>query len=109
MTDPRPDDPTPGPSLRVSNEFALVELSIDEEANGTRLRITSARTGRSAALDPMALEVLTWLPVEEIIRHLKTPFGPEESDLTPAGFLARREEERRPDRGEDGPVLPGRT
>ncbi len=113
MTDPTSNAPTPGSGLRISNEFALIELSVDEAANGSRLRISSGRTGRSALLDPMALEVLTWLPVSEIIKHLSTPFGPEEADLTPAGFLAAREAEGEP-RGtaggpEDGPAVPGRA
>jgi hypothetical protein len=67
--------------MRLNNEFALVELETDYSANGVRLKITSTRTGRVAYLDPLQLEVLTWLPVEEYIHYLETPFGPEEEDL----------------------------
>jgi hypothetical protein len=62
---------------KLSNEFALVSLEIDTSANGSRLRITSTKTGRSRSLDPLMLEVLTWLPIEHFIAALATPFGPE--------------------------------
>jgi hypothetical protein len=64
-------------SMRLNNEFALVELTVDHHANGERLRITSMRTGFSRSLDPLMLEVLTWLPIEHLIAALDTPFGPE--------------------------------
>jgi hypothetical protein len=69
-----------GPIARLNNEFALVELEADHSANGVRLKIRSVRTGRVAYLDPLQLEVLTWLPVEEYVRHLETPFGPDEDE-----------------------------
>ncbi len=64
-------------TLRLNNEFALVELDVDRSANGVRLKIHSVRTGRTAYLDPLQLEVLTWLPVEAYISQLQTPFGPD--------------------------------
>lgn len=69
-----------GPIARLNNEFALVELEADHSANGVRLKIKSVRTGRVAYLDPLQLEVLTWLPVEEYVRHLETPFGPDKQE-----------------------------
>lgn len=63
--------------IKLNNEFALVRLEVDKTANGERLRIVSSRTGRSRSLDPLMLEVLTWLPVEHFISALSTPFGPE--------------------------------
>lgn len=67
--------------LRLNNEFALVELEPDYSANGVRLKIRSVRTGRVAYLDPLQLEVLTWMPIDEYLHCLETPFGPEEEDL----------------------------
>lgn len=63
--------------IRLNNEFALVWLEIDRTANGERLKIVSARTGQSCLLDPLMLEVLTWLPHQCFIDALATPFGPE--------------------------------
>lgn len=62
---------------RLNNEFALVHVEVDRRPNGQRLRITSTRTGRSRTLDPLMLEVLTWLPLEHFLDALETPFGPE--------------------------------
>jgi len=64
-------------TIRLNNEFALVELEVDTTANGKRLKISSLKTGRSCTLDPLMLEVLTWLPKETFIDALATPYGPE--------------------------------
>ncbi|WP_354698858.1 hypothetical protein DSM112329_04556 [Paraconexibacter sp. AEG42_29] len=46
----------------VSGEFASVQVSIDTEGNGPRLRIEDLRTGHVGYLDPLELETLAWLP-----------------------------------------------
>jgi hypothetical protein len=46
----------------VSSEFAAVELSIDYDGNGPRLRIHDLKTGHVGFLDALELETLAWLP-----------------------------------------------
>lgn len=60
------------------NEFARVLIEYDDSANGCRLRIQSLRTGRTAHLDPLQLESLTWLTDQEFAKLLSDPFGPAE-------------------------------
>ena len=43
----------------LMNEFAAVEVEMDESANGPRLRITDLRQGFEIYLDPLELESLT--------------------------------------------------
>jgi hypothetical protein len=45
-------------SLRLGNEYATVEVSLDETARGPRVRIFSVRDGLEAVLDPVALTLL---------------------------------------------------
>ena len=47
--------------MRLENEFASVEVSLDTDANGTRLKIVDLRTGHVGFLDPFELETLAWL------------------------------------------------
>ncbi|MDN5914025.1 MAG: hypothetical protein L0I76_02720 [Pseudonocardia sp.] len=56
----------------VGNEFAEVAVSIDEEANGPRLRIEDLRSGRVRFLDPLELETLVHLP-EGTLQSLLDP------------------------------------
>ena len=46
----------------IKNEFAAVEVEVDEEANGPRLKIKDLETGKTIYLDPLELENLTWVP-----------------------------------------------
>lgn len=50
-----------GPVLRLGNEFGTVAVSVDEQANGPRLRIEDLRSGRVIHLDPLEVASLTWL------------------------------------------------
>jgi len=50
-----------GAVLRLGNEFGTVAVSVDEQANGPRLRIEDLRSGRVIHLDPLELASLTWL------------------------------------------------
>lgn len=46
----------------LSSEFASVEVSIDQQGNGPRLKVVDLRTGQVGFLDPLELETLAWLP-----------------------------------------------
>ncbi|MET0188939.1 MAG: hypothetical protein ABW212_08085 [Pseudonocardia sediminis] len=46
----------------VGNEFAEVAVSVDDDANSPRLRITDLRSGRVRFLDALELETLVHLP-----------------------------------------------
>lgn len=48
--------------MELANEFAAVALSLDQDANGPRLRVEDLRTGQVGYLDPLELETLAWLP-----------------------------------------------
>ncbi|WP_297661147.1 hypothetical protein [Pseudonocardia sp.] len=67
-----------GEVLVLGNEFARVVVTHDTSANGSRLMIRSARTGRTVYLDPLQVESLTWLADEDYARLLSDPFGPAE-------------------------------
>ena len=47
-------------TLRLANEFAVVEIARDDRGNGPRLKIRDTRSGRSVILDPLELAALTW-------------------------------------------------
>jgi hypothetical protein len=46
----------------VGSEFAEVTVAVDSTANGPRLRLQDARTGRVRYLDALELETIVWLP-----------------------------------------------
>ena len=46
----------------LKNEFATVEVTRDDTANGSRLLIKDLQTGRQVYLDPLELEALTRAP-----------------------------------------------
>jgi 2-(1,2-epoxy-1,2-dihydrophenyl)acetyl-CoA isomerase len=56
----------------LKSEFAAVEVDVDEEANGPRLRIEDLKTGRVGYLDALELETLAWLP-ERALHPLLDP------------------------------------
>ena len=47
--------------MRLENEFASVDVELDLDANGPRLKIVDLRTGHVGYLDPFELETLAWL------------------------------------------------
>lgn len=59
-------------SVVVTNEFASVEIWVDEHANGPLAWVTDRRSGVSRRIDPLALEGLVWAP-EHIIASLADP------------------------------------
>lgn len=46
--------------LSVENEFANVEVSLDRQGNGPRLKVVDRKTGGAAFLDALQLESLVW-------------------------------------------------
>ena len=64
--------------IEIANEFAAVTVTRVETRNGVRLRIESARSGRSIDLDPLELESLTWQSHDVFTGFLAEPFGPED-------------------------------
>jgi hypothetical protein len=70
--------PAPGEEIEVSNEFAIVSVRKVLTRNGARLEIHSPRLGHKIRLDALALESLTWQPMETFTKFLETPFGPHE-------------------------------
>lgn len=46
----------------IKNEFAAVEVEVDHQANGPRLRVEDLETGKTTYLDPLELENLAWVP-----------------------------------------------
>ena len=64
--------------MAIANEFATVTVTRVETRNGVRLRIESARSGRSIDLDPLELESLTWQSHDVFTEFLAEPFGPED-------------------------------
>ena len=48
------------------NEFASVEIEVDQAANGPRLRVRDLLTGRCIFLDPMELSALTRVRHEDL-------------------------------------------
>ena len=48
--------------MELTSEFASVQVSLDDDGNGPRLRIEDLKTGQVGFLDPLELETLAWLP-----------------------------------------------
>ncbi|MGH3200831.1 MAG: hypothetical protein ACRDP5_02050 [Streptosporangiaceae bacterium] len=59
-------------SVIVTNEFASVEVRIEQHANGPVAWVTDRRSGVSRRVDPLVLEGLVWAP-EHIIASLADP------------------------------------
>lgn len=62
--------------IEITNEFASVVVQKVPTRNGARLEIFSPRLGHKIRLDAVALESLTWQPIETFSKFLATPFGP---------------------------------
>jgi hypothetical protein len=54
-------------SLRLTSEFAVVEIERDDRGNGPRLLIRDARSGKSIYLDPLELWALAWARHEDLL------------------------------------------
>jgi hypothetical protein len=60
--------------LQIASEFASVEVRVDNEGNGPRLRVEDLRTGRVGYLDALELETLAWLPEGALHKLLDPSF-----------------------------------
>lgn len=58
--------------LRISNEFASIEIRLESSANGAIALFTDRRTGASRQVDVLALEGLVWAP-DAILAALADP------------------------------------
>jgi len=54
-------------TIRLTNEFAAVEVDRDDQGNGPRLMIRDLQTGREIFLDPLELAALSWTRHEELL------------------------------------------
>lgn len=53
-------------SVRIRNEFAVVDITVRRDTWGERLEITDAETGTAITLDALELEALTRLVHPEL-------------------------------------------
>jgi hypothetical protein len=53
--------------LRLTSEFAVVEIERDDRGNGPRLLIRDARSGKCIYLDPLELWALAWARHEDLL------------------------------------------
>lgn len=76
-------------SISIGNEFAEVRLARVTTRNGSRLLISSPRTGQWITLCPLAVEALTWQNTATFSAMVGNPGGPllddEPGDLDEAG------------------------
>jgi ketosteroid isomerase-like protein len=73
----------------VKSEFAAVEVDVDQEANGPRLRIEDVKTGHVGYLDALELETLAWLP-EGALHPLLDPSALRYRDEPPIEELVKQ-------------------
>ena len=53
--------------IRLTSEFAAVEIALDDAGNGPRLMIRDLLTGQEIYLDPLELAALAWIRHEELL------------------------------------------
>ena len=59
-------------SVVVTNEFASVEIRIEQNSNGPTAWVTDRKSGVTRKIDPLALEGLVWAP-DSLIESLADP------------------------------------
>lgn len=64
------------PVIKLGNEFAEVQIRKVRTRNGSRLLITSPKSGHSIALCPLELEALTWQSSDSLSLLVNNPYGP---------------------------------
>lgn len=65
-----------GPEVRLSNEFADVDVAPVETSDGPRLEIVSTKLGYDVRLAPGDLDWVTRQDVDAFTEMLEDPFGP---------------------------------
>lgn len=63
-------------TVRITNEFADVIVSVVTTGKGERLQISAPRRGSQVLLDAIELEALTWQPPATFSRMLEASTGP---------------------------------
>jgi len=74
-----PEDPIAarvGDPIVIANEFSATQIYRIETRNGTRLLITSPRTGRWITLDALEVEALTWQNTATLEAMISNPNAP---------------------------------
>lgn len=66
--------------IELGNEFAEVQVRKVQTRNGSRLLISSPKSGHYITLCPLELEALTWQDQNSMSRLITNPYGPMESD-----------------------------
>jgi hypothetical protein len=56
--------------LVAESEFASIEVALDTQANGPRVRIVDLRTGVERSLDPLVLESIVWASEHQLAELL---------------------------------------
>lgn len=56
--------------MRLTSEFAAVEIERDDSGNGPRLMIRDAHSGKCIYLDPLELLSLAWARHEDLLPFL---------------------------------------
>jgi hypothetical protein len=74
--------------IALSNEFATAIVSIDNSANGVRLRVEDPTTGAAIFLDPYELQSLAYLTVRDIEEFMRPSFQERETidEMPTEGF-----------------------
>ncbi len=54
-------------TMRLTSEFAAVEVERDDSGNGPRLMIRDLQNGQEIYLDPLELAALAWTRHEELL------------------------------------------
>jgi len=81
--------------MRISNEFASVQLHLDQTGNGPRIRVTDERTGRERFLDPLELESIVWAEDAWLAAMVDPAAGRWRDDDRSRALTVVREETRR--------------
>ena len=74
-----------GEPLTVANEFTEVVVRRVETRNGSRLLISTPRTGRWISLDALEIEALTWQNTRTLAAMVGNPQAPLLPDDTEEG------------------------
>jgi hypothetical protein len=65
-----------GQPLKIANEFTEVEIRHVDTRNGSRLLITSPRSGQWITLDALEVEALTWQNTRTLAAMVGNMFAP---------------------------------
>jgi hypothetical protein len=75
--------------MLLSNEFATVDVEIDNQAKGPRLKIEDPSVGLAIYLDPLELQALAWARHEDLAQFTEPAFRERAADRLVGRALAR--------------------